>query len=416
MDSEKSSETPVNNIGTGNIYANDKKKPFKLIILFSSLAITLGVVGFILVLNQSLNSPYNSDILSDGGSLNVSEIDASEFDAASAVQRCLALQYGKTETNPEATECFRESLYLAVKLDQFDKVFAIQPQINQSGAYGPCHSGAHLAGVDLVRDKKMHEILPVLFREVVPGKDSVCTTGLVHGLVQGSALGEPPFDLQYLADQCIKIQELKPDYASECSHYFGHVAYKNYKTLDDKVAKACELLLARDESGMTSSCVGGALMQQLSLQDDTYNPTAMDTELVSMNPPQYSESITLCEAYDSYPNDLILKSCWGGIGWLLAMRTSNELDRLSSQDLENITKEYVSGINYCKFDDCVWTYLLHLRPADYPTPAAEKLCADPGVMVETETHSFKDICEYVVALRNESPLSSTNPFYDQVYW
>lgn len=383
-----------------------------LLTLIAALAsvVALVILYIFILSNSTSDRPYvSADAYSSEESFN-------EFNATAALQECLKLQFGRNETNPEATDCFRESLYLAVKFDQFDQVFALQDQINASGAYGPCHSGAHLAGVDLVSEAPMHEILPTLFGTVVPGKDVVCTTGLVHGLVQGSALGAPPFDLLYLAEQCISIQDLKTDYAVECAHYFGHVAYKNYNSLDDNVAKACELLEEKDRSGMVASCVGGALMQKTSLQDDTYNPTAMDTEIVSLDPPSYEESTRMCSHYDSYPNKAILESCWNGIGWLLAMRSAKNINDLDSTSPADITREYITGVNYCEFDDCTYTYLLHLRPEDHDSKAVNNLCVSGDVTVTPSAAPFEDMCEFIVASLTGSEVSETNSLYDSVYW
>ena len=387
-------------------------RPLVIRIAFAIMFVA-GIFGVIFYIFSSSNINPNNQPLD--ASKYSGEENFSEFNATSAVQECLKLQFGRNETNPEATDCFRESLYLAVKFDQFDQVFALQTQINASGAYGPCHSGAHLAGVDLVQDSPMHEILPILFKTVVPGKDIVCTTGLVHGLVQGSALGDPPFDLPYLAEQCILVQDLKSDYATECAHYFGHVAYKNYNSLDEKVAKACELLQEKDRAGMVASCVGGALMQKTSLQDDTYNPTAMDTEIVSLNPPLYEESINMCSQYNSYPNKAILESCWNGIGWLLAMRSSRNITDLQNPSSETVTNEYIKGVNYCLFDECTYTYLLHLRPEDHDSQAVKDLCVSNKVTVNTSAASFNDMCEFIVASLTGGEVSEDNELYDGVY-
>lgn len=333
----------------------------------------------------------------------------SEFDASTAVQKCITLQYGSFELIPEVVDCFRESLYLAVKSDQFDKIVDMQDTINRSGAYGSCHPGAHLAGVDLVKEKPMHELLPIIFKKTSQGKDDVCTTGLIHGLVQGSAVGEPPFDLSYLVEQCERIQLFKPEYAPECAHYFGHVTYKNFNSLNNDVATTCELLLANDSTNMTPSCVGGALMQKLSLQDATYDPEKpMDLTSISMNPPDFSETISMCTVYNSYPNELILRSCWGGIGWVLAIKSITEIEKLNNPGFEYIIAKYAQGLNYCKFDDCVWTFLQTLRMEDYVNPNARSLCTSNMVKVKTTSESFSNICDFVIASRTGSKVSTGN--------
>jgi len=314
-------------------------------------------------------------------------------DVRAAVRVCTALQGDRLQQYEPAVQCYMDVLRSAAGSGRFADVLAMAEELGTSNAYAACHSAGHRLGVEFVTSgRRMHEVLADLFGGRASPSEEVCTMAIVHGLVQGHIQGEPPFDLEYLAGQCLALEAVNPRYANECAHYFGHAAWKSVKRIDLELAAVCELLASGLESYAENSCLGGAVMDKYRRQDSNYDPSV---EGAIRNPPSYEEIESLCDPFRGARPEA-LDACWGGAGWLLANR-ADALIAVAWEDDEagraRAVDVYVDAINRCEGPSCLENFLTHFRVADLHNGVAVAVCRSDRLEESLGLTYLRGVCE-----------------------
>ena len=318
---------------------------------------------------------------------------AAAGDIAAAMRVCTALQGEQLQQYEPAVQCYMDVLRTAASSGGFEKVIALAEELGTSNAYAACHSAGHRLGVEFVTEgRRMHEVLADLFEGRPGPSEEVCTMAIVHGLVQGHIQGDPPFELEYLAEQCLSLEAVNPRYANECAHYFGHAAWKSVKEIDLELAAICELLAAGVQSYAENSCLGGAVMDKYRRQDSNYDPSI---EGAIRNPPSYEEIESLCDPFESARAES-RDACWGGAGWLLANRADalisdswvdDEAGRARAVDV------YIDAINRCEGPSCLENFLTHFRVADLHNGVAVEVCRSDRLDPDLGLVHLRGVCE-----------------------
>lgn len=327
------------------------------------------------------------------GAASVAESSARSGDVAKAMRVCTAVQGDRLQQYEPAVQCYMDVLRTAVTSGSFSGVLALADELGTSNAYAACHSAGHRLGVEFVTSgRRMDEVLADLFSGRPSPSEEVCTMAIVHGLVQGHIQGDPPFELEYLAGQCLALEAVNPRYANECAHYFGHAAWKSVKAIDLELASICELLAAGVASYAENSCLGGAVMDKYRRQDSNYDPSV---DGAIHNPPSYEEIETLCDPFDSARAES-RDACWGGAGWLLANRADalisdawvdDEAGRARAVDV------YVDAINRCEGPSCLENFLTHFRVADLHNGVAVAVCRSDRLDPSLGLVHLRGVCE-----------------------
>ena len=340
--------------------------------------------------------------LAYGGKVDVS-VPAATADASmeSQMRACAALQGGIDAPVPAATDCLQAILVRAVEEDRFDEIIALQGRLFEMRLFGACHSAGHLAGVQLASEFGVESSFDRMFhRNPVEDKDFLCTTGIVHGLVQGSTLGDPPYDLPGLARQCISVEQVHPSYSNECGHYYGHAVWRTVKAIDSRLAVECSRLASASDSQADRACVGGAIMEKFDLQAANYDPTGQRGVLAK--PPSYAAARDICSALQDSPESIV-EGCWGGVGWLLAMKAREALDRLDTSTQEGrdmAVAEYQSALDNCEIGSCVVNFIEHFRYEDFESGIAARVCASPDSAPKVDRAAFGYFCAETLKMRN----------------
>lgn len=334
------------------------------------------------------------------GSTGLSE-DAAELaesavlagDVAKAMRVCTALQGDQLQQYEPAVQCYMDVLRSASTSGVFAEVLALAEELGTSNAYAACHSAGHRLGVEFVSSgRRMHEVLGDLFGGRESPSEEVCTMAIVHGLVQGHIQGEPPFELEYLAEQCLALEAVNPRYANECAHYFGHAAWKSVKTIDLELASICELLAPGVASYAENSCLGGAVMDKYRRQDSNYDPSL---EGAIRNPPSYEEIESLCTPFEAARAES-RDACWGGAGWLLANRADALISDAWVDDEAGRSRAvdvYVDAINRCVGPSCLENFLTHFRVADLHNGVAVEVCRSERLDPALDLTHLRGVCE-----------------------
>ena len=314
-------------------------------------------------------------------------------DVVKGMRLCTALQGDRLQQYEPAVQCYMDVLRTASTSGVFGEVLALAEELGTSNAYAACHSAGHRLGVEFVTDgRRMHEVLDDLFGGRESPSEEVCTMAIVHGLVQGHIRGEPPFEIEYLAEQCLLLESVNPRYANECAHYFGHAAWKSVKEINLELASLCELLAPGVVSYAENSCLGGAVMDKYRRQDSNYDPSL---EGAIRNPPSYEEIESLCDPFETARAES-RDACWGGAGWLLANRADalisdawvdDEAGRARAVDV------YVDAINRCKGPSCLENFLTHFRVADLHNGVAVEVCRSDRLDPALGLTHLRGVCE-----------------------
>lgn len=301
---------------------------------------------------------------------------ASAIDVVKNMRRCGALQGAAEVAQPEAVDCYRDTLRSALLGGQYEEVFAVIDELRAGNSWAACHAAGHQLGEELITEDILgfDEAAAALFGGVPRPVDWVCTASIVHGLVQGSVSGEPPYDLRSLADSCLALEAVDPSYLNECAHYFGHAAWKQVEQINMGLVEVCDMLGAAPDYLGFDPCMTGATMTKFHLQDALYGDGQQPP------PPPYTEIEALCDAYEGQA-ERVVHACWGGAGWLLANRVDTTLQQMSGATTDAILAVYVDGLSRCRFDQCLDNFMSHLRTADYHNGVAERLCASPELPV-----------------------------------
>jgi hypothetical protein len=318
---------------------------------------------------------------------------AAAGDVAVAMRVCTALQGEQLQQYEPAVQCYMDVLRTAASSGGFEKVLALAEELGTSNAYAACHSAGHRLGVEFVTEgRRMHEVLADLFEGRPGPSEEVCTMAIVHGLVQGHIQGDPPFELEYLAEQCLSLEAVNPRYANECAHYFGHAAWKSVKEINLELAAICELLAEGVESYAENSCLGGAVMDKYRRQDSNYDPSI---EGAIRNPPSYEEIESLCDPFESARAES-RDACWGGTGWLLANRADALISDSWVDDAAGRARAvdvYIDAINRCEGPSCLENFLTHFRVADLHNGVAVAVCRSDRLDPDLGLVHLRGVCE-----------------------
>lgn len=315
------------------------------------------------------------------------------LEVETALRACTAMQGDRLQQYEPAVQCYMDVLRSAVGAGRFSDVLSMADELATSNAYAACHSAGHRLGVEfVVSGRRMHEVLGDLFGGRPSRSEEVCTMAIVHGLVQGHIRGEPPFELEYLAGQCLALEEVNTRYANECAHYFGHAAWKSVKEINLELASVCELLAAGVESFAENSCLGGAVMDKYRRQDSNYDPSL---EGASVNPPSYEEIESLCDPFAAARPEA-RDACWGGAGWLLANRADALITDSWVDDEDGRSRAvdvYVDAINRCEGRSCLENFLTHFRVADLHNGVAVAVCRSDRLEESLGLEHLRSVCE-----------------------
>ena len=333
----------------------------------------------------------SADVSEDAAALAESAVRAG--DVTKAMRVCTALQGDRLQQHEPAVQCYMNVLRTASTSGVFGDVLALAQELGTSNAYAACHSAGHRLGVEFVTaGRRMHEVLNDLFGGRQSPSEEVCTMAIVHGLVQGHIKDEPPFELEYLAEQCLALEEVNTRYANECAHYFGHAAWKSVLAIDLELASICELLATGVASYAENSCLGGAVMDKYRRQDSNYDPSL---EGAIRNPPSYEEIESLCDQFADARAES-RDACWGGAGWLLANRADaliadawvdDEAGRARAVDV------YIDAINRCEGPSCLENFLTHFRVADLHNGVAVAVCRSDRLEPALGLTHLRGVCE-----------------------
>lgn len=333
----------------------------------------------------------SADLSEDAAALAESAVRSG--DVAKGMRVCTALQGDQLQQYEPAVQCYMDVLRTASASGVYVDVLALAEELGTSNAYAACHSAGHRLGVEFVSSgRRMHEVLGDLFNGRPSPSEEVCTMAIVHGLVQGHIQGDPPFELEYLAGQCLALESVNPRYANECAHYFGHAAWKSVKAIDLELASICELLADGVASYAENSCLGGAVMDKYRRQDSNYDPSV---EGAIRNPPSYGEIESLCDPFEDAREES-RDACWGGAGWLLANRADalisdswvdDEAGRARAVDV------YVDAINRCRGPSCLENFLTHFRVADLHNGVAVEVCRSERLDPALGLTHLRGVCE-----------------------
>jgi hypothetical protein len=327
---------------------------------------------------------------------------AREASTQERITSCPLLQGSQVRQNEEAVTCLQSALTDAVLGGTFSQVGALATVLAQSNAHSACHAAGHRAGVELDRVQPMDKSLALMFGAGETTPEPVCVAAVVHGLVQGHVTGEPPYELEYLASQCTALEGVSTEYANECAHYFGHAVWKTVRSLTPAIGVECARLADAAASFGENACVGGAIMQMFQLQDKNYDPSIPGA--LERQPPQYDEIVKLCDVFNDGPEST-LEGCWGGAGWLLAMRAEQNLvedPRSGAAGHDQAVREYVRAMGLCARGSCLENLVTHFRIEDYASGVVEQVCSTPGVTTVVEPSQLIRQCDMVTARRTGS--------------
>lgn len=335
------------------------------------------------------------------GKVDIPAAEAANETMEGQLRACAVLQGGVDAPVPAATGCLQEVLVQAVEDNRFDEMIAVQGELVGMRLFGACHSAGHLAGVQLARQFGVEASFDRMFQQKpVAEKDFVCTTGIVHGLVQGATLGDPPYDLPGLARQCTAVEQVHPSYANECGHYFGHAVWRTVKAIDSRLAEECGRLASASGSQSDLACMGGAIMEKYDLQAANYDPTGQRGALA--DPPSYAEARGICKALRGSPES-ILDGCWGGAGWLLAMRAREVLSGLdmgTKKGQDAAFNEYQAALSNCDRGSCAVNFIEHSRTEDFENGTVARVCASPGSAPKVDRPTLAAFCASALGMRN----------------
>jgi hypothetical protein len=314
-------------------------------------------------------------------------------DVAAGMRVCTAMQGDRLQQYEPAVQCYMDVLRSATRSGSFSEVLALADELGTSNAYAACHSAGHRLGVEFVTEgRRMHEVLADLFGGRPGPSEEVCTMAIVHGLVQGHIQGDPPFEIEYLAEQCLALEAVNPRYANECAHYFGHAAWKSVKEIDLALAEICQLLAPGVRSYAENSCLGGAVMDKYRRQDSNYDPSV---DGAIRNPPSYEEIETLCDPFENARAES-RDACWGGAGWLLANRADALISDSWVDDAEGRARAvdvYIDAINRCEGPSCLENFLTHFRVADLHNGVAVEVCRSDRLEPDLDLAHLRGVCE-----------------------
>lgn len=343
-----------------------------------------------------------------GGSTDASPSTAATAapgEVSAAIKRCTQMSTGSDAINQPAIDCFKSALRLAISSDHYDEVLAQADDLNHSEAYGTCHNAAHQIGVALIEEgNTMQDVLQTMFKGKEAPPEDVCTLAIVHGLVQGNVQNDPPYDMDYLAAQCLSLMKVNPRYANECSHYYGHATWKTVGSISADLADLCAKLEPGDSADTENACMAGAVMTKYGLQEG-YGDETVSKQLDQ--PPAYTDAIHLCDPLaagrvKSY------EACWGGIGWLLALRANHTLEPLRGTDLdshhEESVAEWVTAMNYCKGIPCMSNFMTHFAFDDYHNGVVRDVCLSPDAHPDVDRGYFYNFCNIMLERRTGTGL------------
>jgi hypothetical protein len=302
---------------------------------------------------------------------------------APVIRACIATQGPDVKQNPETVDCLARALVDAVRTGQYAEVLALRPELEGTTANASCHAAGHAAGIELVGMYGMEGTIDRLFTGPEESVEYTCTAALVHGLVAGSTSGEPPFDFEGVAGQCLRLEETNFSYANECAHFFGHAVWRSVGALSADIAEVCSFLDSNDEPNPKRTCIGGAIMQKFDLQTKHYDPT--NTEAQNKLPPKLSELTGLCDVFDGQDVETT-EGCMGAVGWLAAVSTNDKLDydKSGPEWDAKALPVYLEAVAVCDGDaECHRNFINHLRVNAYSGPVARELCVQAKIEMAT---------------------------------
>lgn len=320
------------------------------------------------------------------GSVTPGRVDAS---TATSLRACLLTQGESLRQNPETVECLTVVLVDAVDAGTYAEVLGLRAELEGSTAGTSCHAAGHAAGIELVGRFGMDGTIDRLFDS--PGEETeyTCTAALVHGLVGGMTSGEPPFDLEFTAAQCRRLEiEANFNYSNECAHFYGHAVWRSVGELSPAIADLCSMLGSSDTRSRQRTCISGAIMQKFDLQTKHYDPG--NAEAQQKLPPALSEIDGLCEVFAGEEFD-VTEGCMGAVGWLAAISTNDKLEYTDSGPEWDAAAlpVYLEAISVCDENaECHRNFINHLRANAYRGPVARELCVRARVEMGT--------CEQVI--------------------
>jgi len=308
---------------------------------------------------------------------------------APAMRACVLTQGESLRQNPVTVECLTGVMVDAVEAGTYADLLGLRAELEGSSAGYSCHAAGHAAGLELVERFGMDGTIDRLFDGPVEETEYTCTAALVHGLVGGMTDGEPPFDLEFVASQCRRLEaEANFNYSNECAHFFGHAVWRSVGELTPAIADLCSLLGSSDTRSRQRTCISGAIMQKFDLQTKHYDPS--NAEAQQKQPPPLSELFGLCDVFAGEEFD-VTEGCMGAAGWLAAVSTNDKLEYESSGPEWDAAAlpVYLEAIAVCDGNaECHRNFINHLRANAYRGPVAREVCVRAGVEMGT--------CEQVI--------------------
>lgn len=302
---------------------------------------------------------------------------------APVIRACIATQGTDVKQNPKTVGCLTRALVDAVRAGRYAEVLALRPELEGTTANASCHAAGHAAGIELVGMYGMKGTIDRLFTGPEEHVEYTCTAALIHGLVAGSTVGAPPFDLESVAEQCIRLEETNFSYSNECAHFFGHAVWRSVGELSPELAEVCSLLKGRATTNPVRTCIGGAIMQKFDLQTKHYDPT--NTSAQRKLPPKLSELTGLCDVFAG--EDVETKEgCMGAVGWLAAVSTNDKLDydKSGPEWDAKALPVYLEAVAVCDGDaECHRNFINHLRVNAYSGPVAREVCVQAKIEMDT---------------------------------
>ena len=316
-----------------------------------------------------------------------SEVSASP---TTAIRACIVAHGSATRQKPETVDCLTRALSDAIRTRQYAEVLTLRAELDGTAVNSSCHAAGHAAGQVLVEEFGAASMIDHMFPDPAPSSDPVgtCTAALIHGLVAGSVDGARPLPISKIAEQCVRLGAINHGYQHECAHFFGHVVWKEVGRLDGELAELCQMVGVGQSANPQRTCISGAVMQKFDLQTKHYDPENLEGQ--KRQPPTRDELRTLCDAFADSDFET-REGCFGALGWLAAVSTSDELNHDESAPgwEDKAMSVYLDTIPLCAGSaECHMNFVNHLNPVTFASGFAKRFC--------TAAEVDMNVCERII--------------------